>query len=97
VINVSAKPKVERMGVAALDHEVSSWGWSYRNQEIEDYGIDGHIEPFDETDRPTGRLLAVQVKSGPSYFERTTGGWNFRADRIKGKNKTKKEDKHLQY
>lgn len=76
---------------------MSSWGWAYRSQEIEDYGIDGHIEPFDETDRPSGQLVAVQVKAGPSYFEETDGGWYFRADHARGKRKEKREDKHLQY
>lgn len=97
VVTISAKPKVERMGVSALDYTVSSWGWAYRSQEIEDYGIDGHIEPFDETDRPSGQLIAVQVKAGPSYFEEANGGWYFRADQVRGRGKEKREDKHLQY
>jgi tetratricopeptide (TPR) repeat protein/predicted nucleic acid-binding protein len=97
VIGIGAAPRVERMGVSALDSMVSSFGWAYRDQTVADYGIDGHIEPFDDTDRPGGRLIAVQVKSGQSYFERTDGGWYFRGDQPKKKSRPKKEDWHLQY
>ncbi len=77
----------ERMGVAAANLEFSSWGWAFRSQEVEDYGIDAHVEPFNGPSSPTGRLLALQIKSGESYFgEETDGGWWYR-----GKNR------HLRY
>jgi tetratricopeptide (TPR) repeat protein len=75
------------MGVAAADLEISSWGWAFRSQEVEDYGIDAHVEPFDGPSSPTGRLLALQIKSGEWYFaEEADGGWWYR-----GKNR------HLRY
>ena len=78
------------MGVAAADLEFSSWGWAFRSQEIRDYGIDAHVEPFDGPHRPTGSLAALQIKSGPSYFrEKATDGWWYRG--------TKKNLRHLPY
>lgn len=76
-------PKTERMGIAAADLEFSSWGWAFRGQDVEDYGIDAHVEPFDGPDRPTGHLLALQIKSGASYFgEQADGGWCYRGGRV---------------
>jgi len=75
------------MGVAAAGLEFSSWGWAFRSQEVEDYGLDAHVEPFDGPSSPTGQLLALQIKSGESYFaEEADGGWWYR-----GKNR------HLRY
>jgi hypothetical protein len=55
-------------------------GWLFRNQPTEDYGIDAHVEVVDGKD-VRGQLLAVQVKSGTSWFsEPTPGGWWFRPD-----------------
>ena len=44
--------------------------WIWREQSVLDFGIDGHIEIVGEDGEPTGQLIAVQVKSGPSYFRR---------------------------
>lgn len=83
----TAAPNAERMGVAAANLEVSSWGWAFRSQEVEDYGIDAHVEPFDSSSTPTGRLLALQIKSGESYFaEEVDDGWWYRG-----------ENRHLRY
>lgn len=35
---------------------------------IHDYGIDAHVEIADPGSYPTGKLIAIQVKSGVSYF-----------------------------
>lgn len=42
--------------------------WIWREQFASDFGIDGQIELVDEEGKPTGRLIAVQVKTGKSYF-----------------------------
>ena len=44
-------------------------GWIFREQPTADYGIDAQIE-ICEGGRPTGRLIAVQIKSGSSWFAR---------------------------
>ena len=56
-------------------------GWLFRNQPTEDYGIDAQAEVVDGED-VRGRLLALQIKSGTSWFMDTgPGGWWFRPDR----------------
>lgn len=82
-----APPDLERMGVAAADFAFSSLGWAFRGQEVKDYGIDAHVEPFDGPHCPIGKLLALQIKAGDSYFrEEAESGWWFRG-----------ENKHLRY
>ena len=56
-------------------------GFAFRFQDAEDYGIDAHAELV-EAEHPTGRLLGIQLKSGPSYLtERQGDSYVFRADR----------------
>jgi hypothetical protein len=60
-------PKTDRLGVAALDYFFSQQGWLFREQPIHDNGIDAHVEIV-ENSRPTGKLIALQIKSGKSFF-----------------------------
>jgi hypothetical protein len=54
--------------------------WLFRRQPTEDYGIDAHVEIVDG-ENVRGRLLALQIKSGASWFrEPTDGGWWYRPD-----------------
>lgn len=54
--------------------------WLFREQPTEDYGIDAHVEVVDGED-VRGRLLALQIKSGESWFDQpTAGGWWYRPD-----------------
>jgi len=53
-------------------------GWLYRDQETSDMGIDAHFEVVSDAGHASGRLLAVQIKSGLSYFKTEgPGGWWF--------------------
>jgi hypothetical protein len=53
-------------------------GWVFREQPTSDFGVDAHVELVGDG-APTGRLLGVQVKSGPSHFsEPYKDGWIFR-------------------
>jgi hypothetical protein len=61
---------VERTGVHALARLVEGQGHAFREHFVHDRGIDGHIELFDRYGDPTGRFIAVQIKSGRSYFRR---------------------------
>lgn len=42
-------------------------GWFFREQFVKDYGIDAQVEIV-EDNQPTGQLIAIQIKSGESYF-----------------------------
>ena len=73
--------KVASVGVAhaklAIEEKL---GWLLREQPTEDYDIDAHVEVVDE-DMVRGRLLALQIKSGTSWFkEPGPEGWWFRPD-----------------
>ena len=55
-------------------------GFAFRVQHDEDYGVDAHAELI-EDERPTGRLLGIQLKTGPSYFkESEEDSYVFRVD-----------------
>jgi Domain of unknown function (DUF4365) len=44
--------------------------WFFREQHESDFGIDAQVETTDEDGRPSGKLLALQIKSGASYFRK---------------------------
>jgi len=76
----------ERKGINFVESKFLDMEWVFREQTILDFGIDAHAEVCDEG-RPTGRVIAIQVKSGVSYFEeKTNTGIIFRG-----------EVKHLNY
>ena len=74
--------KVASQGVTHTQQAIEDeLGWLFRNQPTEDYGIDAQAEVVDGED-VRGRLLALQIKSGTSWFkEAKPGGWWFRPDR----------------
>jgi hypothetical protein len=78
--------QTDRLGINAVDRIfVEEFGWIFREQTIADWGIDAHVEVA--TDQaPTGRLLALQIKSGKSFFRKKTGNIVFHGTR-----------RHLQY
>ena len=62
----------ERLGVNAVDYIVTRARCIWRETFLRDVGIDGQIEHVTDDGRATGRMVLVQVKSGPSYFRRQT-------------------------
>lgn len=77
----NASAQISRIGVtrAQLTFQ-KDLRWLFREQPTDDYGIDAHVEVVKET-QVTGRLLALQIKSGHSYFaEPGLDGWWFRPD-----------------
>ncbi|MFD2742892.1 MULTISPECIES: DUF4365 domain-containing protein [Sphingobacterium] len=65
----------ERIGIYSVAKIFSEkLQWIFREQPINDFGIDGFIEltKYDVTLKiyvPTGKLFGIQVKSGKSYFK----------------------------
>lgn len=83
---MNEKSQTGRLGVSKLDHYFSSRGWLFREQFLHGYGIDAQVEIV-EDEKPTGNLIAIQIKSGSSYFnEETDTDIIYRTD-----------DKHIQY
>jgi hypothetical protein len=63
----------ERIGVNAVERiALDQLGWIFREQPIADMGIDAHIERVDDGN-PTGKLVALQIKTGASHFRVTNG------------------------
>ncbi|MCD6130183.1 MAG: DUF4365 domain-containing protein [Deltaproteobacteria bacterium] len=58
---------IDRIGVSKLETLFARSGWFFREQFVKDYGIDAQVEVV-ENDEPTGQLIAIQIKSGESYF-----------------------------
>lgn len=71
--------QTERVGVEAVRLLFAELGWFVREPARPDYGVDLFVETSDGG-RPSGRLLAVQVKSGTSYVGRGDADMTFRAD-----------------
>jgi hypothetical protein len=68
----------ERLGIAALQMYAAKRGQIWRESSTGDVGIDGNLEFVTPEGFATGRMVAVQVKSGPSYFKNVTPkGWKF--------------------
>lgn len=62
------KGQTERIGVNMVNEIITDeLGWIFREQPTDDYGIDAQIEIVD-VDSVTGQLIAVQIKTGKSYF-----------------------------
>lgn len=64
------KDNTERQGINAVERIFLDMNWKFREQAISDYGIDAHAEPCDAESKPTGQLIALQIKSGASYFKK---------------------------
>lgn len=64
-------------GVATLIHK--ELGWIFREQRESDHGIDALVETV-VAGQPAGRLIALQIKSGPSWFREPFqgAGWVLR-------------------
>lgn len=77
--------RTSRLAVKAVEEASLRADWFFREQPITDQGIDAHIEKFDlvpgkrgDDEVGTGRLIALQIKGGPSYFSRPSpDGWWF--------------------
>ncbi len=62
--------QTDREGVNAVEGIfLRELGWVFREQTISDYGIDAHVEVTNRKE-PIGRLIALQIKIGKSFFRK---------------------------
>lgn len=66
-----AKQHTDRRGIALVQGAVHEVEWIFREQMTADHGIDAHIEST-LGGKVTGRMIALQIKTGASYFEEET-------------------------
>jgi hypothetical protein len=59
----------ERRGINAVATAATELGLIWRETNQADVGIDGQLEFVDTQGFATGRTVAVQIKSGPSFFK----------------------------
>jgi len=75
-----AGDNTERVGVNAVEAIfLNEFKWIFREQLISDFGIDAIVESFDD-DKPSGRLAALQIKSGSSYFRKKGADFIFNGE-----------------
>ncbi len=58
----------ERIGVYHCGKIAESNNWMFRDQPVDDVGIDAHMEFIESSGKPK-QLLALQIKSGASWFK----------------------------
>jgi len=79
-MTVTRSQHVDRRGVSLAADKCEELGLLFREQGPHDQGIDAHIE-LKQEDKATGSLIALQIKSGNSYFsEPNAEGWTLRGD-----------------
>jgi Domain of unknown function (DUF4365) len=67
----------ERKGINAVEGIfLNEFGWLFREQPVSDYGIDALVEVV-ENNKPTGKLIALQIKTGAAYFRPKANGFVF--------------------
>jgi len=64
-------PQMERVGVSRVQEFFSRRGWLFREQLVSDFGVDAQVEIVQQG-QPIGKLVAIQIKSGESFFKETT-------------------------
>lgn len=60
--------QTDRLGISICSTLFTQYGFVFREQPIVDLGVDAHLELVKEG-RGTGKLVGLQIKSGPSYFK----------------------------
>lgn len=75
-----SSPLTAPIGVTAVQEIIlNEFGWLFREQPYSDHGIDAQIEELDRDRKPTGKLVALQIKSGASYFRKKGDGYVYYA------------------
>ncbi|CAM3668832.1 DUF4365 domain-containing protein [Vibrio aerogenes] len=77
----SQRANISRIGVQLTGLMFEKHGYIFREQPVSDCGIDAHIERIKEDSLASGELIALQIKSGKSWFrERNETGFVYRGN-----------------
>ena len=69
----------ERIGVCHCGEIAERNNWMFREQPVDDVGIDAHMEFIESSGKPK-QLLALQIKSGASWFKEKKDGYELEID-----------------
>ena len=64
----------ERIGVCHCGEIAERNNWMFREQPVDDVGIDAHMEFIESSGKPK-QLIALQIKSGASWFKEKKDGY----------------------
>lgn len=62
--------QVNRAGIHAVGSIFTKLKWAFREQPTSDFGIDAQAEKLDDGGEGTGKLVALQIKTGRSWFRK---------------------------
>lgn len=62
--------QTDRAGILAVGAIFTSLDWAFREQPTSDFGIDAQAEKLNADGLGGGKLIALQIKSGTSYFRK---------------------------
>jgi len=60
--------QTDRAGIHAVGAIFTKLKWAFREQPTSDYGIDAQAEKLNADGKAGGKLIALQIKTGASYF-----------------------------
>lgn len=69
--------ETSRLGIHAVAAILTAMRWAFREQTTSDFGIDAQAEKLGDDGAPTGQLIAIQIKSGASWFRRRGNDYVF--------------------
>lgn len=73
--------QTDRAGIHAVGATFTRLKWIFREQPTSDYGIDAHAEKMSHDGAAGGKLIALQIKTGASYFRKRGDGYVFYGDK----------------
>ncbi len=80
IMKYTRSSQTDRIGVQTVGLLFERCGYIFREQPIVDCGIDAQVELVDDN-QASGKLIALQIKSGASWFKETTkDGYVFRGE-----------------
>jgi Domain of unknown function (DUF4365) len=82
----SSTDQTDRNGIHAVGGIFTKMNWAFREQPTSDFGIDAQAEKLNADGRAGGKLIALQIKTGASYFRSRGDGFVFYG-----------EDRHREY